>query len=56
MEPRPPNPFDWRRLLRRGVDTWTEHSDPVSALVQMLMFPVLILLWTVAILIIASLV
>ena len=48
--------FDWRRLVMRGIETSTGHSDPLSALVQILMFPVLALLWAIAITLICALV
>ena len=49
-------PLDWKRFLRQGVDTATGHCEPAEAAIQMLILPTLILLWGIAVVVIASLV
>jgi hypothetical protein len=55
MDSDEPRPIDWHRLLDRGMRTFTGRLKPSAALVQILIFPVLILLWTAVMLLIIAL-
>ncbi len=54
---RPGNPSQaiaWNRFLAQGIDTWTGRMGARDAALQVLILPVLVLLWGVAVAVIAA--
>ena len=49
-------PLDWTRFRHRGIDTLTGHAKPGEAMVQMLILPVLILFWGIAVVVLTALI
>jgi len=48
--------LSWREFMRNGVDTWTGRINGPEATVQVLILPVLILCWGIAMATIAALI
>ena len=47
--------FRWRRFFASGMATHTGRLNALAALAQMLMFPLLLVVWTLVVVIIAML-
>lgn len=51
----PVAPLGWDRFRQKGIATWTGHLNASEAVVQVLMLPVLIFAWGIAVLAIIAL-
>ena len=49
-------PMDWSQFRRRGIVTHTGHLSSGEAAIQMLILPVLIVFWALAVVVVAALV
>ena len=47
-------PMTWAAFREHGIQTYTGHNQPAAAAVQVLLLPVMVLLWGVAVVVIAA--
>jgi hypothetical protein len=52
----PSHALSWSRFTETGIDTWTGRIKASDAVLQVLILPVLILLWGITVVVIAALV